>query len=339
MDINEALSFYRGEPQLLFAEADRVCRLHYGNRVYLRGLVEFSNHCCLNCLYCGIRRDNADIRRYRLDIAALLVVVRQGFTAGLRTFVLQSGEDEQYDIPTLCRLVEEIKQETRGEAAVTLSCGIRSRREYRDLRRAGTDRYLLRFETSDPHLHVYLRDGIPLSRRLEALADLKELGFETGSGFMVGLPGETEETHLQNALLCGKLQLDMVGIGPFIAHPRTPLAGSPGLPLEPVLRLTALVRLLLPLANIPATTATGTLEPTGREQALAAGANVLMPNLTPVECKKDYLLYPGKICLEENGLECMGCLKDRVASIGKDLSFAVGFSKSYVSGAGGNSPP
>lgn len=301
--------------------AAQTTRKTFGKSVYLRGLIEFSNYCVSNCLYCGIRRDNGKVHRYRLTDEEIFSAVDTGFSRGLRTFVLQGGEDPYFSVDKLAALASGIKKRTGGDAALTLSCGILSREEYRELKSAGADRYLLRFETSDPDLHRYLRDGIGLERRLEALEDLKTLGFQTGSGFMVGLPGETEETVIENIKLSRKLDLDMVGIGPFIPHHDTPLAGSSQVPLELSLKATALLRIACPKTHIPATTAAGTLEPDGREQMIKCGANVVMPNLTPVAVKKDYLLYPGKICLDEDGLHCIGCLGLRIASVDGKMSF------------------
>jgi len=308
----------------LAAEAGKVCRQVHGEGVLLRGLIEFSNRCTRNCLYCGIRRGNHHVQRYSLSEAEIRESVRVGFQRGLRTFVLQGGEDPLWSTTDIARVVEWIKDYTCGEAAVTLSLGIKSRRCYALLRRAGADRYLLRFETSDPELHSYLRDGISLARRIEALKDLKDLEYETGTGYMVGLPGESEWTRVRNALLARELKADMVGIGPFLPHPQTPLAGSPQQPLSLTLRAVSLVRLLLPRCHMPATTAAGSLDPAGREKALSAGANVLMPNLTPTIYKADYQLYPGKICLDESGVKCIGCLSLRVKTVGRRLDFSIG---------------
>jgi len=249
----------------------------------------------------------------------IIDTVRAGFSAGLRTFVLQSGEDMFYSTSVLAGLVEKIKNATGGEAAITLSCGIRSKEDYLKLKIAGADRYLLRFETSDPALHAYLRSGIRLEERLRALGDLKNAGYQVGSGYMVGLPGETEEIRIGNALLCRELDLDMAGIGPFIPHPDTPLGDNAYPGLEMTIRAVALVRLLIPRAHIPATTAAGSIDPQGREKILSSGANVLMPNITPLPYRKDYALYPGKICLDEDGIKCIGCLELRAGSRGKTV--------------------
>jgi biotin synthase len=302
------------------AAADAV----HGKEVLLRGLVEVTNECEMDCLYCGIRRSNAKAARYRLSAEDVAATIRAGLDAGFRTFVLQGGESMVLRGDGLLRLTEAARAVAGGDAALTLSFGIRSRREYEELRAAGADRYLMRFETADPELHRYLRAGATLARRLAALEDLRAAGFQLGSGFMTGLPGETGETLIANVALCAELDLDMGGVGPFIPHPDTPLAGASGGSIELALRATALLRLALPRCHIPATTAAGTLHPEGRERMLEAGANVLMPNITPVAAKKNYLLYPGKICLDESGFQCVGCLSLRAAGRGLSLSWARG---------------
>jgi biotin synthase len=318
------VEFYRrASTEELGARARALCEEVHGTEILLRALIEFSNDCALDCLYCGIRAGNASVERYRLEPDELVAVVEIAYRAGLRSFVLQSAEDSWYTTDRLAGAVARIKT-LFPDAAITLSCGIKTLAQYRELRAAGADRYLLRFETSDPELHRRLRGGITLERRLQALEDLRTAGYQVGSGYMVGLPGETEETRIANALLCAELELDMVGIGPFIPHPATPLADSPQEPLELTVRATSLLRLLLPRAHLPATTAAGSLDPLGREKMIAAGANVLMPNMTPSPVRKNYLLYPGKICLDEAGEKCLGCLALRMKSVDRELSFARG---------------
>jgi len=321
---SEILSFYSSaSTEDLCARAGSLCVERKGSRVLLRGLIEYSNVCDRDCLYCGIRKSNPKVRRYSLEAEEMAAIAAKGYAAGLRSFVLQGGEEAEFAATVLPRAVELIGRACPG-AAITLSAGILDRAEYARLREAGADRYLLRFETSDPDLHRRMRAGWGLERRLEALGDLASLGYQLGSGYMVGLPGESEETRVANALLCRELALDMVGIGPFIPHPDTPLAGSEQSAIELTLRATALTRLLLPDAHLPATTAAGSLDPQGREKMILAGANVLMPNITPPESKRDYLLYPGKICLDEEGETCIGCLGLRMRSIGRELSFLRG---------------
>ncbi|MCG8572924.1 MAG: [FeFe] hydrogenase H-cluster radical SAM maturase HydE [Spirochaetes bacterium] len=331
MTSSEIINFYHSvDTETLSKKANLVCESIYGNKVYLRGLIEFSNYCQCDCLYCGIRKSNPHVQRYRLPQQSILEIVKAGYKRGLKTFVLQSGEDSYYTTKMLTEIIEKIKLLTNNEAAVTLSCGMKSKNDYQSLKSAGADRYLIRFETSDPKFHQYLRGGISFKRRLKALEDLKTCGFEVGSGYMVGLPDETEQTRINNALLCNELELDMLGVGPFIPHPKTPLKTASLHNIELTIRATALARLLLPGANIPATTAAGSLDPLGREKVLQVGANVLMPNITPPDNKKNYLLYPGKICLDESGFECMGCLNNRIATIDKKLSLERGDAKTRL---------
>ncbi len=326
--IQDILDFYKKATlSELINAAGLVCYENHGNDVWLRGLVEFSNYCKMDCLYCGIRHSNSKVTRYRLLPEQIISIAKKGYENGLRTFVLQSGEDSYYTTDVLCSIIEGIKAGTGNngdDVAITLSCGIRSRKDYELLKNAGADRYLIRFETSDKELHKYLRNGITLERRLEALRDLRDFDYQTGSGFMVGLPNETEEIRINNALLCHDLELDMVGIGPFIPHQDTPLRNESGLPLEYTIRILALVRLLLPKAHIPSTTAVGTVDKLGREKALKAGANVLMPNITPQDVKGNYLLYPNKVCLHETGFSGLICLKARTALSGKTLNYGKG---------------
>lgn len=315
--------FHHASTAELIGRASGVCLQVHGRAILLRGLIEFTNICSNDCLYCGIRHGNPKANRYRMDEAAIVEAVQTGYRHGFRSFVLQGGEDPAYSTERICRLVQRIKGQGCPDAAITLSCGIRHREEYRAMVAAGADRYLLRFETADTKLHFSLRQ-CTLEERLAALADIRAAGLQVGSGFMLGLPGERTEVQLENILLCQSLQLDMVGIGPFIPHPDTPLHHARQHPLENVIRSVALLRLALPFAHIPATTAAGSLVPDGREQMLAAGANVLMPNLTPMQFKRDYLLYPNKVCLVEKGVEDMDSLAGHLLSINRELSFSRG---------------
>ena len=330
LSINNKLSYHEIKELINFPleelskKSREITENIHGKKILLRGLIEFSNYCSADCLYCGIRKSNKNADRYRLTENDVCETVKKGYAQGLKTFVLQSGEDKFFTTPRLCVLISKIKDITNNEAAITLSCGIRSKSDYKELFDAGADRYLLRFETADPDLHKYLRNSIEIEERLRALYDLKEVGFQLGSGFMVGLPGETEETLIKNIILSMELDMDMGGIGPFIPHSDTPLADSQQLPIELSIRATALLRIALPYSHIPATTAAGSLDPFGREKMISAGANVLMPNITPMDYKKFYLLYPGKICLDESGIECIGCLSGRVKSLERELSFERG---------------
>ena len=311
----------------LCARADAVCQQHYGDTLWIRGLLEISNVCDCNCLYCGIRRDNRGVTRYSMTRKEILQVAREAFEAGFRTFVIQGGE-RHGKTRELCALVEDIKNMTGSAGAITLSCGIFSLQEYGDLKKAGANRYLLRFETSSPELHAWLRNGITLAERLQALYDLREAGFEVGSGYMVGLPGETPEIRLQNALLCRDLELDMVGIGPFLPHPQTPLKESSPGNASLVREAVALVRLLLPQSNIPATTASATLNKGLQESLFRGGANVLMLNITPSRYRHCYSLYPGKATLPED-VPLFSRARDFIAPGGKRADFSRGDSLSY----------
>lgn len=289
---------------------------YYGRKVYLRGLIEFSNVCQNDCFYCGIRRSNPNVRRYRLSEAQILDCCRQGYALGYRTFVLQSGEDPAYPAPRLARLVMEIRRRYPA-AALTLSVGELSAADYRLLRQAGADRYLLRHETADAGHYASLHPADQtLQRRLSCLRELRAAGFQVGSGFMVGTPGQTADCLAQDLLFLQELQPQMIGIGPFIPQHDTPLSQAEPGRLRQTLLMLSLLRLLFPKALLPATTAVGTLHPLGRELALSAGANVLMPNLSPQEYRKDYALYDNKICTGDEAAECRACLQKRVESAG-----------------------
>jgi biotin synthase len=311
----------------LFRQADQARAKFIGNAVHLRGLIEFSNYCKQDCLYCGLRRSNSKIKRYRMSYEEILDACARAARAGLKTVVLQSGEDRHYKIKDLCGLVAAIK---KLNVAVTLSIGELTYDQYRQLKAAGADRYLLRFETSDPELYSRLRPGRSLSQRLRCLAWLDKLKFEVGSGTMVGLPGQTAGSIADDICLFKKLDLDMIGIGPFIPHPNTPLAKSQGGSLELVLKAVALTRLATKNTNIPATTAVGTVDVAGRQKALLCGANILMPNMTPQKYRKLYEIYPDKICITEKALECGGCVKNMIRRLGRTVGTDFGCRKTPV---------
>ena len=308
--------------ELLFAAADRVRERYIGPQVELRGLIEFSNICKQNCLYCGLRRDNREVERYRLDEATILELGRSAAELGYKTLVLQSGEDEFFTSDRLGVVLTELK---KLGVALTLSIGEKTREEYAALRRAGADRYLLRIETTDKELYEKLDPGMSWDNRVRCLHDLKDLGFEVGTGSMVGLPDQSLESLAQDLLFFKELDVDMVGIGPFIPNPDTPLADAAGGTFDLACRMMALTRLLLPDANIPATTAMETLQPNGRMLALERGANVVMPNVTDTDYRKLYLLYPGKICLNDAPAHCRGCVTGKIEGIGRTISQDQGF--------------
>ncbi len=300
----------------LYRQADRVRHDTLGDDVHLRGLIEFSNICRNRCLYCGINRDNKRVGRYRMSDEELVTTARRAANLGFQTIVLQSGEDMHYDQSRLCRIIEQIKQ---MDVAITLSIGERDYADYAAFRNAGADRYLLRIETTDRDLYHRLNPGMSWQQRHECLLMIKELGYEVGSGIMVGLPGQTAESIADDLLYLKELGIDMAGIGPFIPHPDTPLAHEQGGTLEQALRTMAIMRLLMPDINIPATTAMESLHPQGRIMALRAGANVVMPNVTEGEYRRLYELYPGKICVNDTPAHCRSCIGLKIKSIGRTI--------------------
>lgn len=300
----------------LYARADEVRQAALGSDVHLRGLIEFSNICRNDCLYCGIRRGNKGVKRYRMGDDELVETARRAVEIGFKTIVLQSGEDMHFDQDRISRIIERIKQ---MDVALTLSIGERDYGDYEAFRNAGADRYLLRIETTDVDLYHRLNPGMSWQRRHECLLMIKELGYEVGSGIMVGLPGQTVESIAGDLLYLKDLGVDMAGIGPFIPHPDTPLANEQGGSLEMALRTMAVMRLLLPDINIPATTAMESLHPQGRIMALKAGANVVMPNVTEGEYRRLYELYPGKICVDDTPLQCRTCIGMKIQSIGRTI--------------------
>ncbi len=312
------------DPAPFFALADKVRRDNVGDGVHVRGLIEFSNTCRRNCRYCGIRAGNPKVRRYRLTKEEILACARTAVSLNYRTVVMQSGEDPAWSPRDVIPVLEAVKKETG--LAITLSIGEHSREEYKALRAAGADRFLLRFETSDRELFKALKPDSDYDRRFACLAWLKEAGFQVGSGVMAGLPGQTLESLADDILLFKKLDLDMVGIGPFIPNPDTPLAGSAGGTLDLGLRMVALTRIVTVNTHIPATTAMGTLHPQGRQRALQCGANVLMPNISPVEHRVDYSLYPGKICVSDAADKCAGCVDAMLKSLGRTRAEGYGHS-------------
>lgn len=309
---------------ILRKEADNIRKKYYGKDVYIRGLIEFSNYCKNNCYYCGIRRDNNKVNRYRLDKNDILECCKEGYSLGFRTFVLQGGEDSYYTDSLICDIVSSIK-ERYPDCAITLSIGEKSKESYRAYFNAGAARYLLRHETADEvHYKKLHPQSMSLKNRKECLFNLKEIGYQIGSGFMVGSPYQTTENLISDLRFLQQLKPDMIGIGPYITHLETPfnkfISGS----LDLTLRLISILRLLFPYALIPATTALGTIHPQGREMGLKAGANVVMPNLSPVSVRKLYELYENKICTGEEAAQCRGCLERRVEITGYKIVTDIG---------------
>ncbi len=304
------------EKQALFHEADKARRRYYGTDVYIRGLIEISNFCRNDCLYCGIRRSNANVSRYRLTEAEILACCGQGYALGFRTFVLQGGEDVYHITAWVAGVVSAIK-EKYPDCAVTLSLGERPCRDYEIWYQAGADRYLLRHETATrSHYEKLHPPEQAYLRRMECLRNLREIGYQTGAGFMVGSPFQGTEELIADMRFLQEFRPEMVGIGPFIPHHDTPFSGYPAGSLERTLIMVALTRLTLPKALIPATTALGTIHPQGREMGLKAGANVVMPNLSPANVRGQYSLYDNKACTGQEAAEGLTALKESVAQAG-----------------------
>ena len=304
--------------------AVNVRRRIYGNKVYVRGLIEIGNICKNDCLYCGIRRSNRNCERYRLTGDEIVSCAEEGYRLGFRTFVLQGGELPADTDEILCALVRRLK-EAHPDCAVTLSLGERSRESYQKLREAGADRYLLRHETADPEHYKLLHPAeMSFENRMRCLRDLKDLGYQTGCGFMVGSPYQTPAHLAKDLKFIETFRPEMCGIGPFIPHHETPFAKEPAGSVELTCYLLSIIRLMLPNVLLPATTALGTMHQRGRELGILSGANVLMPNLSPVSVRKQYELYDNKICTGEESAQCIRCLKSRINAIGYELSMERG---------------
>ena len=301
----------------------------YGNAVFTRGLIEISNICKNDCLYCGIRRSNANCDRYRLTPEEILSCADEGVRLGFRTFVLQGGEDPFFTDDVLCALIRELKRH-HPDCAVTLSLGERCRESYQALFDAGADRYLLRHETANKaHYEALHPKEMSYDNRMRCLRDLKEIGYQTGCGFMVGSPGQTPQHLAEDLKFIETFRPAMVGIGPFIPQKDTPFADEPAGTAELTCYLLSILRLIDPTLLLPATTALGTVDPRGREKGILAGANVVMPNLSPVSVRKKYALYDNKICTGEESAQCRGCLQRRMDAIGYTLVVGRGDHPNY----------
>ena len=305
----------------LLKKADEVRRQYVGDEVHLRGLIEFSNICRNNCMYCGIRKDNHNLPRYHMTEEDIIGTARQAANIGFKTIVIQSGEDLYYDKDRMSRIIEAIK---KFDVAITLSIGERTYEEYKTWRDAGADRYLMRIETTDKDLYHKLDPKMSWQHRYECLMMIKELGYELGSGIMIGLPDQSIESIANDLLFLKEIEVDMSGIGPFIPHPDTPLAKEKGGTLDLALRTMAIQRILMPDINIPATTAMECLHPEGRIMALQSGANVVMPNVTDGEYKKLYELYPGKAQLNEMHACNHSSIASKIISIGRVIGSGYG---------------
>lgn len=307
----------------LLAEADRIRRKYFGDRVYFRGLLEFTSYCRRDCLYCGLRVSNKQAARYRLTLEEIRQACAKGYSLGYRTFVLQGGEDAFFTDDKIVEIIKTLKSRF-PDCAITLSLGEKTLDSYRQYFAAGADRYLLRHETASETLYNRLHPGMSLTDRKRCLQDLMSIGYQVGAGCLVGLPGQTGEDYVDDLLYLKELGPHMVGIGPFIPHHQTPLAGAQPGTVEQTLLMLALTRLLLPHALLPATTALGTIDRQGREKGLQAGANVVMPNISPPEVRPKYALYDGKICLNEDVEACGKCLSKRIAGAGYAVDMSRG---------------
>ncbi len=315
------------EPDRAYAaeKARRISLESFGNKIYIRGIVEFSNVCKNDCLYCGIRRSNTNAQRYRLTDEEILACCDEGYEYGFRTFVLQSGEDyAAYPPERMAELVRRIKA-AHPDCAVTLSLGELERDALALLKEAGADRYLLRHETANKEHYSKLHPAeMSFGHRMSCLRALKELGYQTGAGMMAGSPYQTNECLADDMVFLGEFKPHMIGIGPFLPHKDTPFRDMPKGSYELTLFLLSLCRIMLPRVLLPATTALGTIRPDGREQGVLSGANVIMPNLSPSAVRKKYMLYDGKICTEDSSDECRFCVQARMKSIGYEVEISRG---------------
>ena len=307
----------------LFSLADKVRKDNVGDEIHLRGLIEFSNTCTRTCKYCGLRAANTEIERYRMPVDEITVCAQNAVEAGYTTIVLQSGEDIFYTKERICTIIETIK---KLGTALTLSIGERSFEDYKAFKDAGADRYLIRIETTDKNLYQQMHPNMSFKNRLRCLKDLKTLGYEVGTGCLVGLPGQTLDSLADDIIFFKNIDADMIGIGPFIPHPQTPLALCPSGNFTLALKVMALTRIMLPDINIPATTAMETLNPNGRIIALQSGANVIMPNVTTSAYSKKYEIYPNKSGM--NGeIKYRSKIENLIHSIGRTISTTQGFRK------------
>ena len=309
MEDKEAASY-------LQKEAQEISIAHFGKNIYIRGLIEFTNFCRNDCYYCGIRKSNLNAVRYHLSKDSILACCHAGYDLGFRTFVLQGGEDMSYTDDAMAEIISDIRR-SFPDCAITLSVGERSHETYQKWFDAGANRFLLRHETADESHYQKLHPmRMRHAQRLACLKDLKAIGYQTGTGFMVGSPFQTTAHLAKDLAFIHELQPEMIGIGPFIPHCDTPYKAQPAGSMERTLHLVSILRLMRPEALIPSTTALGTIHPEGRELGILAGANVVMPNLSPKDVRKNYLLYNDKICTGEEAAESIEQLKKRMARIG-----------------------
>lgn len=323
LDFLEILSLLKSDGKELFKTADEVRKQYVGDAVHLRGLIEFTNICKNTCEYCGIRSANKNVSRYRLTKDEILTHAKYGILAGFKTIVLQGGEDNFYSKDILCEIISSIK--SMGDVAITLSIGERSFEDYKAFKDAGADRYLLRIETTDKLLYEKMHPNMDFENRKRCLSDLKKIGYETGTGCLIGLPNQTLESLAKDILFFKEIDADMIGVGPFIPHPETPLANCACGDFELALKVMAITRLLLPNINIPATTAMETLRKNGRTFALESGANVFMPNITGQDNSKKYEIYPDKAGINGTNTNAIKEIEIALNKIGRTVGTTKGF--------------
>ena len=326
LEKKEIVELLKTDTEDLFKAADCVRKEFVGDEVHLRALLEFSNICKCDCKYCGLRYSNKNAERYRFSKEQIFDLAEKAVNYGYRTIVMQSGEDKYYTAEILADVIKKIKS-LKPTPAITLSIGERSFDEYKRLKEAGADRFLLRIETTDKDLYKELHPNMDFENRIRCLKDLKTLGYELGTGSLVGLPNQTIESIADDILFFKEIGADMIGVGPFIPHKDTPLGKKNGGTFELARKVIAIVRLLMPDINIPATTAMETLNPNGRIIALQSGANVVMPNATEGDYRKKYEIYPGKICVNDSPAECRKCIENKIKAIGRTISEEQGFRK------------
>jgi len=311
------------EKQVLYKYSLETKEEYYGDTVYMRGLIEFTNYCYRNCKYCGIRAEQSDAERYRLSKEQIMQCCDQGYWLGYRTFVLQGGEDPFFTDDVLVDIISSIKKRW-NDVAVTVSIGERSEESYKKIKAAGADRYLLRHETANADLYASIHEEMALESRKSCLYTLRNIRFQVGAGFMVGIPGQTNTILAEDLRFIKELDPHMVGIGPFIPHEKTPLGGFKGGTVEDTLLMLALTRLMLPKVLLPSTTALGTLDNKGREKALKVGANVVMPNLSPTNVREKYERDQDKICTGDEAAHCRQCIEGRINSVGFQVDMGRG---------------
>ncbi len=308
--------------QKLYDRADEIRAEYCGDEVHLRGIIDFSNYCEQNCLYCGLRADNSHLQRYRMTPEEIIETAKQIINSGIFTIVLQSGEDNYFDTDLIAYIIYSIKQV--ADVAITLSLGERDFNEYQTWKIAGADRYLLKHETANPKLYSIYHLHQQLNERIAHLKYLKKLGYQVGSGNMIGLPMQTIEDIADDILLCKKLDLDMAAFGPFIPSPNTPYRNKKPASVELTLKTMAVARIVLKSVHIPATTALATLDENGRIKGLKAGANVIMPDFTPFPYRQHYQIYANRKCINDDPKSCRSCLQLQIESIGRKISTSRG---------------